>query len=226
MGRDVLEGGEGGEGGSEKGGGVGWDPPPPRVPLWSPPKWGQGWWLSNGFGAHRGGGGEERAILGMAGVISSALGMHSLQKKTAGIQNPTFAVYPCSCATIGEFVPDFAVVFENWCPIFSAPNGFCRYNTTANFGALLLPQMLPFQMSPAPHPPVPGYSPLAALPYHTSLGGDGEAPHLMTHPEVEPAHNLTQTSLAPAHASNGAWSPPLAHGAKAGLSNVHLNGPL
>ena len=27
-----------GEGGSEKEGGVGWDPPPPRVPLWPPPK--------------------------------------------------------------------------------------------------------------------------------------------------------------------------------------------
>ena len=38
--RDVLE--EGGRGGSEEGGGaVGWDPPPPRVPLWSPPKAGR-----------------------------------------------------------------------------------------------------------------------------------------------------------------------------------------
>ena len=36
--RDVLEGGGGGV---EGGGGVGWDTPPPRVPLWSPPKAGR-----------------------------------------------------------------------------------------------------------------------------------------------------------------------------------------
>ena len=36
-GRDVLEGG----GGLKRGGGVGWDPPPARVPLWSPPKVGR-----------------------------------------------------------------------------------------------------------------------------------------------------------------------------------------
>ena len=37
--RDVSEGGRGLKGGAE--GGVGWDPPPPRVPLWSPPKAGR-----------------------------------------------------------------------------------------------------------------------------------------------------------------------------------------
>ena len=40
VGRDVLEGGKG-AGVKGRGGGFGWDPPPPRVPLWSPPKAGR-----------------------------------------------------------------------------------------------------------------------------------------------------------------------------------------
>ena len=40
-GRDVLERGEGGGDLKGGGGGFGWDPPPPRAPLWSPPKAGR-----------------------------------------------------------------------------------------------------------------------------------------------------------------------------------------
>ena len=71
-GRDVLERGEGGSEGG--GGGFGWDPPPPRVPLWSPPKAGRKfgtlnpvgaegteakfWLLASNIGRGEGGGGE------------------------------------------------------------------------------------------------------------------------------------------------------------------------
>ena len=50
--RDVLEGGNGGP---EGGGGVGWDPPPPRVPLWSLLAVSLKHWKGRGGGGSRGG---------------------------------------------------------------------------------------------------------------------------------------------------------------------------
>ena len=51
QGRDGVEGGEGGLKGGDGGGGVGWDPPPPWVPLWSLPKAGRKFFSLNPLGA-------------------------------------------------------------------------------------------------------------------------------------------------------------------------------
>ena len=63
MGRDVLEGGEGGsEVGAGGGEGVPWDPPPPRGPLWSPPKAGRNFLSLNPLGTE----GAEAKILAVS----------------------------------------------------------------------------------------------------------------------------------------------------------------
>ena len=96
--RDVLEGGGGSEGG--EGGGFRWDPPTPRVPLWSPLRAGQkllslnplgakgaeaNFWLSASNIGKGGGGGCLKGWggLGGGGPLPSSYGVRPFQNITA-----------------------------------------------------------------------------------------------------------------------------------------------